>query len=580
MFLIAVIPVDGEEHAPIHGKTPLEWTRIQAQCSRYINRIYEIPATDKSDTEIAIEAITQAAKDQETHAMVYLDPRFPSRAPGDIDGTIDHFRSNPLKPWASGTMLGDSSVFVADVARFMQLYSREGAEIPPVEQVTVEIGRHVGPVNDPAHHAEAIILRDGGEAQYRDYVAHALSETGYRQNAAQYNRGVENNLLPSDYRNSFINHIALHAEVGFPQDDDAEEYALVKRLKGAPQATLVKRWRAHSASDVLRDAKPNRGPAIIIGSGESLDDALPMLKRWSGATFCSTSHASSMVYHGCDPTYIVGYDINSSPDEIAIEDAWSKHDSILIVHPGVNPALINFWEGKKLLFREMDTSNFFMSKVLPAAYGGIIPTIMYLFSCSVAAEMSLAHAMGYSPLYLVGCDFRNTRWTKIQFTDGEWKHHPPTPPGEYEKFLKADNGEYTRPMNAFYKRSVLCVWDIDGSQCFMTSPKSIITEMPQANLKTVIEYQGQRYSPWSREEIANRAETYLAKVNQFMVNIGNGKRVVETDDPNWEPAVRQYMQGLRNALVMQGQTADDLDVEANMARFKALKEKSNVQRTV
>ena len=89
------------------------------------------------------------------------------------------------------------------------------------------------------------------------------------------------------------------------------------------------------AYDISEEPKVDKVPAIIFGSGASLDKALPYLKDWKGGTFCTTSHAESLIRFGVEPTYIIDLDPMCPWSDISDID-WSKTKTKLIMHPGVS----------------------------------------------------------------------------------------------------------------------------------------------------------------------------------------------------------------------------------------------------
>jgi len=421
------------------------------------------------------------------------------------------------------------------------------------------------------------ILEGRGDEVYKEYHSHAMSEYGYKQNAAGYNKGVEANLLPFEYRNSFFNHFSLFLQS--QKDEKLAGYELIEHGKDGSKKS-ARFWRANSCSDALSIKLETPKPALIIGSGPSLDDAGKYLKDWKGACFCSTSHATTLVKYGLVPSHIVAYDINSNPGEIdKIDIPWEQRSTKLISHPGCNPKLLDYWKGEKLMFRSMDTSNHFFMNILPIAYQDIIPSQMFLFSCSLAAQISLAKAMGYSPLFLVGCDFALARFSRWWFENGEWKFEQGTHSSVDHSTLVAANGRATDALLIFYKRSVLCVWRIDHSQCFNTSPGSVITEMPTANIEAVIAYQGEGFEKqgFTNEQIDDAAEVYLAHFNQFIIRFkGTGVKVVESGaEDKWEPELEGYMMALNQAGQQQGQ-GELVDISSNLTRMRWLKQQASL----
>jgi CMP-N-acetylneuraminic acid synthetase len=438
---------------------------------------------------------------------------------------------------------------------------------------------------------EKKILKGQGGKVYTDYKEFVLSEYGYEQHAASYNKGVEQTLLPAEYRNSFFNHLPVYLEC-MKCDDDIIGWELVEKKldkKGHTERRVMKSIKARNGSDifapgnVLKEPKP----ALIIGSGPSLDAALPLLKNWEGGSFCSTSQGSTLLYYGHEPTHMVAYDINTNPKEFEWADTWANRRTVLVTHPGMFPGTIDYWPGKRMYFKSMDTSNFFFTNVLPVAYGDVIPSHMFLFSCSVAAQMSLAHALGYSPLYFIGCDFLADRFSRWRYDREakEWKCDPELHGVFNHKGIKSANGLMSDPLQIFYKRSTLCVWRIDGSDCIQCSPSTIISEMPYVPFGQVMVKQGLGFEdkPLSKQQRNDAIEKYLVRFNQFILTFepdGAGKesfRVLESHQrSDWEADVQRYIEAMAAGMKAQGMKSR-VDLEKNMKRFRWLKEQVKME---
>ena len=75
-----------------------------------------------------------------------------------------------------------------------------------------------------------------------------------------------------------------------------------------------------------------KGPAIILGSGPSLDDTVPYLKDWKGAILCSTSQLAVCEANGIIPTYVVLIDADPTMVYLAEEYGDSDKQSYLPIH--------------------------------------------------------------------------------------------------------------------------------------------------------------------------------------------------------------------------------------------------------
>jgi len=559
--------------------------------------------------------------------VVALLPTQVLRKPGDIDGCIELWLQHQEIPVITAVNYKDFTLYTPDDAgtikpRHLDLwgnywegignvwvgnpdqyikysFAEDGHALTPEESLKVLHYRHF-PValwqrfdidtqedwDISEHLFEKNILQGKGEKAYTDYKEFVLSEYGYEQHAASYNKGVEQNLLPAEYRNSFFNHLPVYLEC-MKTDPEIVGYELVEKRenkKGQIERKVMKHIKARNGSDVFapENVLKEPQPALIIGSGPSFDKAAPLLKDWKGGIFCSTSQGSTLVYYGADPTHMVAYDINTTPSEFDWADKWAGRRTVLVTHPGMHPSTIDHWPGRRCYFKSMDTSNFFFTNVLPVAYGDVIPSHMFLFSCSVAAQMSLAHAMGYSPLFFVGCDFladRFCRW-RYDHEKKEWISDP-QPHGIFNnKGIKSANGLISDPLQVFYKRSTLCVWRIDGSKCFQTTDKTIISEMPMVPIEEVVAKQGlgfdDRYP--TRDEVNDTIEKYLARFNQFVLRFepdAEGResyRILESHQRgDWKDDVLRYMTSMAQGLKDHG-LKPRIDLDKNIKRFVWLKE--------
>jgi CMP-N-acetylneuraminic acid synthetase len=432
---------------------------------------------------------------------------------------------------------------------------------------------------------EKNILKGRGASVYTDYKDWVLSEFGFEQHAANYNKGVEMHLLPSEYRNSFFNHFPVYLEC-LKSEEAIKGWELVEIRddgKGLRRQT-VKYVKARNGSDVFDPVNvlKEKKPALIVGSGPSLDAAMPYIKDWKGGVFCSSSQASTLIHYGCDPTYVVAYDINTTPDEFKGVDTWKGRDTVLITHPGMFPATIENWHGRRMYFKSMDTSNFFFTNVLPVAYGDVIPSQMFLFSCSVAAQMSLAHALGYGPLFFVGCDFLADRFHRWHY-DHEKKDWVCDYTGYQNatthKALTSKAGKVSDPLQIFYKRSTLCVWRIDHSPCIQTSNVGVIEEMPYVPIEDVMKNQGLGFEDklLTNEQIDDVTERYMAHFNQFVLRFepgANGResyRILESHQKgDWDADVSRYIAMVAEGLKQQHSPLQ-IDIAKNMARFREVK---------
>jgi phage FluMu protein Com len=328
----------------------------------------------------------------------------------------------------------------------------------------------------------------------------------------------------------------------------------------------IKSGRARDLSDEVKaPIFPEKMPAIIIGSGPSLDDSIEYLKEWKGGIFCSTSHALTLMHYGIEPTHIVGLDTFSLWDEIKGVD-WSKTKTKLVTHPGVNSSLIEKWPNDMILFIENDArpDSFYMGTQkrmyswregdwLNPVFHYYIKTQIPIFSCSPPVQMIAAHLLGYGNMFLCGLDFsspgnkdRMTSWTVDE--DGAWvKHEFPLETAEHgdsyaAKKAISGNKLPTYNIQLYYKRNFISSWYLVETTLYTTDHGAIV-EMPYTDIKKVIKTQGYGYKKQSHSYVLDHAGGYLASVGTFAIETDKGQAFVESANP--EVDLPKFMQGVK-----------------------------------
>jgi hypothetical protein len=303
----------------------------------------------------------------------------------------------------------------------------------------------------------------------------------------------------------------------------------------ANHAVLMQAIRDGRAVDVKYLPKVNK-PILLIASGPSLDDAAPLLKKWKGDIMTSTSQATTCMYHGKDPKYIVALDPQSNEEELQA-DMWYNRDITLLLHPGVTNGLVSMWPNRMGLFRKMEPMTPFYGNSQKVGYSKLeqkdavtiridflIPTEIVMLGCVVNAQIFLAELLGYSPIYLVGCDMGypegQGRFIRWDFKDGEWRvSNPGHFTIEQANMLMSDNGVLTSYMMLFYKKNYMSALRLSKTPIINTSDKSIIkdTETPYIPFSEVLKKQGRIEAPWDIEKQHFIASAYMAAHHTFVI---------------------------------------------------------------
>jgi DNA-directed RNA polymerase subunit RPC12/RpoP len=314
--------------------------------------------------------------------------------------------------------------------------------------------------------------------------------------------------------------------------------------------TIAKAYEEKRAYDIADAKQVNGEPCIVLGSGASLDLAMPYLKDWKGGLIVTTSHALTCIKYGIEPTHIVAIDPFCCWDEIKGIN-WGQTRTKLITHPGVWPDLIKNWPNEIMLYlqnngRADNMYNSYIKRMYTkregmreATFTFMARTAFTIFACSPPLQIFAASRLGYSNIFLSGVDFAFT-YNKDRFTnyviDGFdisnkpiWKalEHPYI---KNETDVMTNNGIPTQTIHMFYKKNFLSAWRLSMQQIY-TTDKGAITEMPYVDFQDVIKKEGRDFPPLSNEEIIYRSEKYLASVGAFVLMSDKGMNFVESDNP-------------------------------------------------
>jgi hypothetical protein len=273
-----------------------------------------------------------------------------------------------------------------------------------------------------------------------------------------------------------------------------------------------------------------RGPALIIGSGPTLDEAHDLIREWEGGLICSTSQGVTMLGLGRKNFHMVAVDVRTESDEFMPLDAWEGRDVTLITHPGMDPEVINQWRWRKQYFRIIVHQMPFYTDIQPIAYN-MIGTTMYVYGCAVAAQITIAKMLGYDPLFLVGCDFgypeEKSRFRAMYRENGEWKLADEPPPMKYLHHGKVmyRNGCPTDTFQAYYKQTFFNVWRLSLADIFRVGTKGGLYEVPSVSIQELAETKGyvksERYI--SNKDKTDICERYLLKYGTYTFTYPNGQ---------------------------------------------------------
>jgi hypothetical protein len=150
-------------------------------------------------------------------------------------------------------------------------------------------------------------------------------------------------------------------------------------------------------------------PALIVGSGPSLDDMLPYIKEFPGVVICGATNARTVAASGRNPDYICCLDSNGDTWKAMGAHGYDWGETMLITHPSISPDILKNWKGPVRFFRPMQMGHPFFDDIYPKMYD-FIDFGLVNAGCTVNTECEIATLLGCTPMVIAGVDFG--------FTDG------------------------------------------------------------------------------------------------------------------------------------------------------------------
>ena len=291
------------------------------------------------------------------------------------------------------------------------------------------------------------------------------------------------------------------------------------------------------AKCILQEKKGS-GPALIIGSGATLDDALPLLKEWKGVVFACASNAKTLIKFGCYPKYAIVYDCHPVAMFNKVKD-FNWKGVCLIGHPCIDFKIVEYWYSRKwrsLWFKVNQPMSCLHNEVLPIIFNKWIKVSFVSSGSSLGTAIQAAHLLGYGPLVLVGGDMcfaggirSATQWdfdTKKKI----WYPIKPLPIPWDQNIIKYRNGEITSEEMVDYKIGIYAVAYSLKLQLLSCSEHTIMDDIPYVNLKTVMRNQDD-LSKWviSKEKVRDSLISFL-EYHKIVIKNKNGLETSKGQD--------------------------------------------------
>ena len=271
-----------------------------------------------------------------------------------------------------------------------------------------------------------------------------------------------------------------------------------------------------------------KGPAIVIGSGPTLDDCLPLLRDSRIPIFASASNAKNVLRDtGRQPEYICVFDAGDVNADLLQGIDWT--DSMLITHPSASPRLISGWRWERAYYYMMHSTFVdleclddpklthadkleqirmqlfgieFFETIIPTLYAPVGIAIQNA-GCTSNNAIQIAHWAGYDPIYMVGVDMSfpdgKYRCKYVDRRNGQWIEWPAPDIPQDRPLHVTDSGLQTWENQVEYKYGLAAIWKIDKPNLLQARlpehPVGLIRddEIPIVDLREVVKNGGRGF---------------------------------------------------------------------------------------
>ncbi len=259
--------------------------------------------------------------------------------------------------------------------------------------------------------------------------------------------------------------------------------------------TIKSQYMSAQAKGLEQQPNENR-PAIVIGSGASLDNDIEKLKDWDGVILASQSNAFNLIKEaGIEPDYLLVLDSHPRlADQIRGYD-WKS--ATLIAHPHITPPLLKEWQRDILYFRRLMPQIELFEITLPLQYPRIVQDLYWRF-CVANTIVDIAHYMlGCNPIYTLGMDFgwkaeddhptRCRKWhcDNNNFTEGKRLTHKEYVDTRDEKLIY-DRGYVCRLDDLSFKRGFLALQVLNDEINIIDCSDGIVHELKEGTIEQAI----------------------------------------------------------------------------------------------
>lgn len=172
--------------------------------------------------------------------------------------------------------------------------------------------------------------------------------------------------------------------------------------------------------DVAAIQMPPNTPAILVGSGSSLDENVEALRNWKSVIFATPQTYPILMSRGVVPQFVTA--IDTSIDDVTPLQGEGTAFTTLITHPSINPEMFDAWKGP-IIFAQVNFDD--ETDILFRAMFPFITFNMGAQGCVTNMQLIMCAALQLNTIVLVGVDMchangfkRATGWRKV----GNWRY--------------------------------------------------------------------------------------------------------------------------------------------------------------
>jgi hypothetical protein len=192
-----------------------------------------------------------------------------------------------------------------------------------------------------------------------------------------------------------------------------ENYQRIKSIHRKLEKNLAWGTGSYNNASISSLVKKPLVPALICGSGPSLDDVFPYIKDFPGVVISGATNAKAVAAQGRNPDYICCLDSNADTLSAFKTKGYDWGEAIMVTHPSIHPGMLNEWKGHIRFFRPVQMGYQFFDDIMPKMYPFIDQGFVNA-GCTINTQLELATHLGCGPIIIAGVDFG--------FVDGRARH--------------------------------------------------------------------------------------------------------------------------------------------------------------